>query len=96
MPKFTILAMTCLIKHVFQTKQKNKSKCLQHDYRNRTLTNHISCECKCKCDGRKCISSQIGAAINADVSVKIPKNIMCAKKIVFGMPLHADAKMKNI
>ena len=56
--------MTCLIKHVFQTKQKNKSQCLQHDYRNRTLTNHISCEFKCKCDGRECISSQSGAAIN--------------------------------
>ena len=45
--------MTCLIKYVFQTKQKitgiNESK---------TLKKHVSCECKCRFDGRKCNSSQ--------------------------------------
>ena len=38
-----------------------------------------------------------GIMINVDdVSVKIPKNIMYTKKIIFGILLHIVAKMVNI
>ena len=36
-----------------------------------------------------------GIMINVDVSVKIWKNILCVKKIIFGMLLHAVVKMVN-
>ena len=34
--------------------------------------------------------------INADVSVKIQKIVMCVKNILFGILLHILAKMVNI
>ena len=34
--------------------------------------------------------------IKVDVSVKIQKNIMCVKKIIFGILLHVVEKMANI
>ena len=37
-----------------------------------------------------------GITINVDVSAKIKKNIMCAKKIIFAILVHALAKMINI
>ena len=36
-----------------------------------------------------------GIMINVDVSVKIWKNILCVKKIIFGILLHAVVKMVN-
>ena len=51
----------------------------------KTLTKHVSCNCKCKFDGRKCNSNQKWKTINVNVSVKIRKNIMCVKKIIFGI-----------
>ena len=42
------------------------------------------------------IQIKSGTTINDDASVKIQKNIMCAKKIIFGILLHAFAKMVNI
>ena len=62
--------------------RKYKTKYFQHDYRKKwieelkTLTKHISC--KCKFDVRKCNSKL--KVENADVSVKIGKNIVCIKK----------------
>ena len=35
---------------------------------------------------------KIGTTTNVGVSVKIQKNIMDAKKIIFGIPLHTVAK----
>ena len=48
----------------------------------KTLTKHISCELKCKFDECK--------------NVKIWKNIMFPKKIIFGVLLHLIVKMVNI
>ena len=62
-----------------------KSKNFQHDYRNKWIENinkHISCELKCKFDECK--------------NVKIWKNIMFPKKIIFGVLLHLIVKMVNI
>ena len=57
------------------------------------LTKHISCECKCKFDGKNLIEINGGITINFDVSVK---NIIYAKKIMFGILLHVIVKMENI
>ena len=61
----------------------------------RTLIKHISCKCKCKFDGRKCNSNQ---KWNNDsrCEYKIPKNIVCAKMLIFGILLHVVVKMINI
>ena len=45
------------------------------------LTKHASCKCKCKFNSKKC--NEIGMAAKANVSVKIWKNIMCMKNIVY-------------
>ena len=37
-----------------------------------------------------------GITINVGVSAKIRKNIMCAKKIIFGIVLHLLAKMQKV
>ena len=39
---------------------------------------------------------KIGIMINVNVSVKIKKNIMRAKKIIFQILLHVIVKMTNI
>ena len=39
MSEGVILLMTCLIKYVFQAKQKIKSKRFQHDYRHKYIKN---------------------------------------------------------
>ena len=57
------------------------------------LTKHISCECKCKFDGKNLIEINGGITVNFDVSVK---NIIYAKKIMFGILLHVIVKMENI
>ena len=62
----------------------------------KTLTKHISCEYKCKFDGRKCNLNQKWKNENFDVSVKILTTIMCAKKIIFGILLHAIMKRVNM
>ena len=49
------------------------------------VTKHISCKCKFTFDSKKCSSNQKWN----NESQKIQKNIMCAKKIIFGI-------MKNI
>ena len=42
------------------------------------------------------IQIKSGILINVRASVKIKKNIVCAKKIIFGMLLHAVLKIVNI
>ena len=39
---------------------------------------------------------QIKSGINIDVSVKIRKSIICAKKIIFAILLHLVVKMVHI
>ena len=39
---------------------------------------------------------KIGRPINIGVSEKIPKNIMRAKRIIFGILIHVVVKMENI
>ena len=62
----------------------------------KTLTKHTSCKCKCKYDGVKVIQIKIGITIDVHVSVKIWKNIICTKKIIFEIQLHIAAKIVNI
>ena len=59
----------------------------------KTLTKHVSCECKCKFDCRKCNSNQKWN--NGKCRCEC-KNIICVKKITFGIVLHVVAKMANI
>ena len=42
------------------------------------------------------IQIKSGITINVGASVKILKNIVCAKKIIFGILLHVVEKMVNI
>ena len=42
------------------------------------------------------IQIKSGLMINVDASVKILKNIKCAKQIIFGILLHVVAKTVNI
>ena len=42
------------------------------------------------------IEIKCGIMVNVGVSVKIPKNTVCAKKIIFGIMLHVVAKMVKI
>ena len=42
------------------------------------------------------IQIKSGITVNVDVSVKIKKNIACAKKLIFGILLHVVVKMVNI
>ena len=58
----------------------------------KTLIKHISCECKCRFDGRNEIQINDGITVNVDGNV----NKMYVKKIIFGIPLHAVAKIENI
>ena len=51
----------------------------------KTLTKHISCECKYKFD-----------IITVGVNVKIKKNIVYMKKIIFGILMHFVAKIVNM
>ena len=39
---------------------------------------------------------KIGIAISVGVSVKVQKNIVCAKKIIFGTLIYVVAKLVNI
>ena len=58
-----------------------------------TSRKHVSSECKCKFDGRKCNSNQKWN--NSKCWYECWKNI-CAKKIMFGIPLLVVVKMVNI
>ena len=42
------------------------------------------------------IQIKSGMTINVDTRVKIRKNIMCTKKIIFGTLPHVAVKMVNI
>ena len=42
------------------------------------------------------IEIKSGIIVNVGVSVKIPKNIVCAKKVILGIMLHVVAKMVKI
>ena len=42
------------------------------------------------------IQIKSGITINVGASVKILKNIVCAKKIIFGILLHVVEKMESI
>ena len=75
-----------------------RSKRIQHDKRNKkskTLAKQISYKCECKFD-RINVQVKSGITINVDVSVKIRKNIMCAKNIIVRILLYVVAKMANI
>ena len=58
----------------------------------KTLAKHISCECKCRFDERKCNSDQWW---NNKCRHEC-ENVMCVKKIMFGILLHVIVKMENI
>ena len=51
---------------------------------------------KSKCDDRKYTQTKSEITVSAGVSAKIQKNIMYAKKIIFGILLNVVAKSKNI
>ena len=57
---------------------------------------YISCKCECKFHRINVIHIKSGVTIHFDVSVKIRKNIVCAKKIMYGILLYVVAKMANI
>ena len=59
----------------------------------KTLRKHISCEYKCKFDGRKCNSNLWWN--NDKCRCECIKHHIC-EKIIFGILLHAVAKMENI
>ena len=59
----------------------------------KTLTKHIPCEFKHKFDDRNFKSNQSRTTINVDVRVKICKNLVFAKNIIFGILLHAVVKI---
>ena len=42
------------------------------------------------------IQIKSGITINVSANVKIQKNFVCVKKIIFGILLHAVVKIKNI
>ena len=72
-----------------------KSKRFQHDYRNKLVKNISKtyiCKCECKYDDRKCDWNQKWNNGKCWCECKIPKNIVCAKKIIFGIMLHVVAK----
>ena len=54
------------------------------------------CKCECKFHRINVIYIKSGVTIHFDVSVKIRKNIVCAKKIMYGILLYVVAKMANI
>ena len=54
------------------------------------LQKNISCKCECRSDGRRGNSASVGT------SVKILKNIICAKEIIFGILLHVVMEMVKI
>ena len=58
-----------------------------------TLTKHMSYECKCNFDGRNVIQVKIRKTVNVDVSLKIWKNIMFVKKIIFRILQHVVVKI---
>ena len=50
----------------------------------KTLTKHISFKCDYKFDGKKNVTRiKSGITANVYVSLKIQKNIVCVKKIIF-------------
>ena len=58
----------------------------------KTLTKHISCKCKCRFDERKCNSDQWW---NNKCRHEC-ENVMCVKKIMFGILLHVIVKMEDV
>ena len=52
------------------------------------LKNHISCKCKCKFHGRNCNSNQKLNNNKCQRECKNPKNIVCAKRNIFGILLY--------
>ena len=60
----------------------------------KTLIKHISCVCKLMV--KNVIQIRRRITINVSASVKIQKNIVCAKKIIFRILLHVVAKIVNI
>ena len=53
------------------------------------LAKHISCKCECKFDDRN-VTSIKSRTISVGVSVKIQKNIVCVKKVIFGTLQHLE------
>ena len=60
------------------------------------LTTHISCNVNANLMVKNVTRIKIRITINIDVTAKIQKNIMCAKKNSFGILLHVPAKLTNI
>ena len=58
-----------------------------------TLTKHMSYKFKCNFDGRNVIQVKIRKTVNVDVSLKIWKNIMFVKKIIFRILQHVVVKI---
>ena len=60
------------------------------------LTKHVSCKCEYKFGGRLCGSFQNWNKDKFWCECENKKNIICAKKILYEILLHAVAKMVNI
>ena len=54
----------------------------------KTLAKHVSCNCECNPIVQNVIQIKSGMTINVDVSVKIRKNTLCAKRVVFRILLY--------
>ena len=78
-----------------------KSKRFQHDYRKKWIeninkANIMQINVNVIFMVENVIQIKSGITINVGASVKILKNIVCAKKIIFGILLHVVEKMVNI
>ena len=84
----------------FKQNSTLKFNCIKYDNRNKWIENFKkqlqASKCKSKCDDRKYTQTKSGITVSAGVSTKIQKNIMYAKKIIFGILLNVVAKMVNI
>ena len=58
----------------------------------KTITEHIICKCECKFDSKNITRIKNGITINVGVSVKIQKNIICAKKNHIWNPATCSCK----
>ena len=100
-----ILLVTYLVYYVFQSKQKilHVFNMITGIIKSEILAKHIWCKCKSKVDSKKCNSNQkrnndrcqLITRNNVSLSVKIQKNNLCAKTILFGILQHV-VEMVNV
>ena len=77
------------------------SKITPNDNRNKHIKNinqtnqHLPHKYKCKFDSKK-TRIKTGITVSVGVNIKIQKNIVCTKKIIFGILQHVVANMVNM